>query len=162
MHYLIIDLLFCLPLSASAQEWTRQDSIRLQKILQREGEIRLNPEAVQELKRSFNEEVPRAYSNKPWLDFQLALPGEKRSGKNLFSSPLPERYNQAMHFTLPLEANGLKPSGLDLMLPFTKEFWTFRKNLRRARTLEVLRSYADSTQTALLFPSSDRENEVKE
>jgi hypothetical protein len=36
-------------------------------------------------------------------------------------------------------------NGMDLMKPFTKEFWDRKGNARRARTLEVLEAYGDST-----------------
>jgi hypothetical protein len=42
---------------------------------------------------------------------------------------------------VPTTANGGTISGLDLMKPFTKEFWDIRGRARRARTLEVLRTY---------------------
>lgn len=41
-------------------------------------------------------------------------------------------------------ANGGGISGLDLMTPFTREFWNFKGRKRRARTLEVLKAYGDS------------------
>lgn len=34
--------------------------------------------------------------------------------------------------------------GQDLMKPFTRDFWNFKGRKRRARTLEVLRTYGDS------------------
>lgn len=39
---------------------------------------------------------------------------------------------------------GVGISGLDLMVPFTCEFWNFKGRKRRARTLEVLKAYGDS------------------
>jgi hypothetical protein len=44
------------------------------------------------------------------------------------------------------------PSGLDFMTPFTKEFWNKKARLRRARTIEVLSQYGDSTTVALNRP----------
>ncbi|MCC8186327.1 MAG: DUF4858 domain-containing protein [Bacteroides sp.] len=38
-----------------------------------------------------------------------------------------------------------KPTGYDFMTPFTKDFWDKKGKQRRARTLEVLRHYGDST-----------------
>lgn len=35
------------------------------------------------------------------------------------------------------------PSGMDLMTPFTKDFWNPKARKRRERTLEVLRSYGE-------------------
>lgn len=39
---------------------------------------------------------------------------------------------------------GSGPSGIDLMTPFTKDFWNRKGRKRRLRTLEVLKSYGDS------------------
>ncbi len=36
------------------------------------------------------------------------------------------------------------PSGIDLMTPFTKDFWNPKARQRRERTLEVLRAYGDA------------------
>lgn len=41
-------------------------------------------------------------------------------------------------------ASGGGISGLDLLGPFTREFWNFKGRKRRARTLEVLKAYGDS------------------
>lgn len=45
--------------------------------------------------------------------------------------------------------NGGTISGLDLMTVFTKDFWDVKGQKRRARTLEVLKHYGDST--AIMF-----------
>lgn len=42
-----------------------------------------------------------------------------------------------------------KPTGMDLMTVFTKDFWDRKGRKRRARTLEVLRTYGDSTTVLL-------------
>lgn len=42
-------------------------------------------------------------------------------------------------------ASGSTISGLDLMGAFTKEYWNVKGRKRRARTLEVLKHYGDST-----------------
>ena len=39
---------------------------------------------------------------------------------------------------------GASVGGLDLMTPFTRDFWNFRGRKARKRTLEVLRAYGDS------------------
>lgn len=41
---------------------------------------------------------------------------------------------------------------LDLMTPFTREFWNFKGRRRRARTLEVLKAYGDSTTVLIKHP----------
>ncbi len=43
-------------------------------------------------------------------------------------------------------------SGLDLMAVFTKDFWDRKGRERRARTLDVLRTYGDSTTVLINHP----------
>ena len=38
------------------------------------------------------------------------------------------------------------------MTPFTREFWNFKGRRRRARTLEVLKAYGDSTTVLIKHP----------
>lgn len=45
-----------------------------------------------------------------------------------------------------------KPSGIDLMTVFTKDFWDKKGNARRARTLEVLKTYGDTTTISISQP----------
>ena len=47
--------------------------------------------------------------------------------------------------TMATTAAGTSIGGLDLMAPFTKDFWDVAGRKRRARTLEVLNNYGDST-----------------
>lgn len=51
--------------------------------------------------------------------------------------------------------NGGAIGGLDLMSVFTKDFWDRKGNARRARTLEVLKAYGDST-TGLINKSLEQ------
>lgn len=48
--------------------------------------------------------------------------------------------------------NGGTISGLDLMTAFTKDFWSKKGQDRRARTLEVLKAYGDSTTVLMNKP----------
>lgn len=48
--------------------------------------------------------------------------------------------------------NGGTIGGLDLMAIFTKDFWDKKGRDRRARTLEVLRTYGDSTSVLINQP----------
>ena len=48
--------------------------------------------------------------------------------------------------------NGGTIGGLDLMTIFTKDFWDKKGRERRARTLEVLKAYGDSTTVLLPEP----------
>ena len=45
-----------------AQDWTPEDSLRLRRLLEGDGEIKLNPHALKELERSFGRDfAPYAY-----------------------------------------------------------------------------------------------------
>lgn len=48
--------------------------------------------------------------------------------------------------------NGSTIGGLDLMAVFTKDFWDKKGQERRERTLEVLRTYGDSTTVLINRP----------
>ena len=48
--------------------------------------------------------------------------------------------------------NGGTIGGLDLMAVFTKDFWNKTGRDNRARTLEVLRTYGDSTTVLINKP----------
>ena len=45
----IIGLLLVVVLPVCAQNWTPQDSLRLRRLLDGEGEIKLNPEVLKEM-----------------------------------------------------------------------------------------------------------------
>ncbi len=186
-------------------QWERKDSLRLQELLRREGEIRLNPEAVKEMDmKQFT--APVTERRNPVLEFDLTLPevlperkkivltlspykpntrfnydpveqkkikvgkntwkGEQQSAMvleliyaNWAKKPFDPQYRESVE---QIEATGLrynilanggqgewqktgKPTGYDFMTPFTKDFWDKKGRQRRARTLEVLRHYGDST-----------------
>lgn len=193
-------------LSLHAQEWSREDSIRLQKLLQSEGEIKLNPEALNELQTGKSVEAPHMYEEKPWLEFNTTLPAnpvaktgnprltlhpytpttpydwdpvlqrpifidrDDKSRCNLKSPVIPSNWAKEPLDAGPretveqIEATGLRyrftervnnmtigswqyvgnPTGLDLMVPFKKDFWKRKTRKRRMRTLEILRMYGDS------------------
>lgn len=48
-YYTIIGLLLVVVLPVCAQNWTPQDSLRLRRLLDGEGEIKLNPEVLKEM-----------------------------------------------------------------------------------------------------------------
>ena len=68
--------LFCLLAGLAcplfAQDWTPEDSLRLRRLLEGDGEIRLNPHALKELEQSFGQ--PKASEEKSWLRFDETLP----------------------------------------------------------------------------------------
>lgn len=194
-----------------AQNWTPQDSLRLQQLLKGEGEVKLNPEVLKELEKSGPLGTPKAVINKSWMYFDNTMPimpkaPEKKIVLTLHPYTANTKYNWdpvyqkkikidkdtwrgdefyalkmlkiptnwAKHPFDPgpretveqIEATGLRYkvtervnnmavggwqgasgggiSGLDLLGPFTREFWNFKGRKRRARTLEVLKAYGDS------------------
>lgn len=208
---ILFGLLCAVAFPLCAQEWTSQDSIRLHRLLNGEGEVKLNPEALKEMGVDAPLGTPKAVLDKSWLNFDNSLPvmpkmPEKKIVLTLRPYTANTKYNWDPVYqkkikvdkntwrgdpyykltTLfiytnwaktPLDA-GLRESveqieatglryrvterannmavggwqgasgggigGLDLMAPFTREFWDFKGRKRRARTLEVLRSYGDS------------------
>ena len=205
-------LLCAVAFPCYAQNWTTQDSLRLQQLLKGEGEVKLNPDVLKEIDMGSPFGTPKAAVNKPWLDFDdtlpVSLPGEPKKTIKLSLRPysantkynwdpiyqkkieikkdtwrgepfreLTTRFIYTNWAKTPsdpgpretveqIEATGLRYrvtervnnmavgswqgaggggiGGLDLMTPFTREFWNFKGRKRRARTLEVLRTYGDS------------------
>lgn len=215
---MLAGLLFTVACPSYAQNWTSQDSLRLHQMLQSEGPLELNPEALRELGVGDFPNSPLSGHEKSWLDFRNDLPlfpkEEKKKviltlhpyapntrydwdpvsqrkikiDKNTWRGPFYElktRMYPSNWARNPLdagerssleriEATGLRYvvmeragnravgewkyvgsggtgmsagsgagiHGLDLMTPFTRDFWNFKGRKRRKRTLEVLRTYA--------------------
>ena len=108
----------------------------------------------------------RSYSN--WARNPMAK-GVRKSLDEIQASgvrfrQLGERANGMMVNTVVMDApiplfggsgvyiNGGTVGGLDLMAVFTKEFWNKKGRDNRARTLEVLRTYGDSTTVLINKP----------
>ncbi len=73
--------IFCLllfPLSAAGQEWSKQDSLRLQQMLESDQEIKINRKLIEKVEQ-------KMYSRKPFVDFDPTLPTLKSS--TIFSKP---------------------------------------------------------------------------
>ena len=73
--------IFCLllfPLSATGQEWNKQDSLRLQQMLESDQEIKINRKLIEKVEQ-------KMYSRKPFVDFDPTLPTLKSS--MIFSKP---------------------------------------------------------------------------
>lgn len=207
-RYVILIGLLCLAvLPLYAQNWTQEDSLRLHRLLKQEGEIELNPHALEELNRAFGS--PQATQEKPWLEVDETLPAidgirPRKIKLTLFpytantpynwdpvrqrkidvdentwrgdpfyelktltvysnwaKSPLDAGPRESLE---QIEATGLRyvpvgqmgshtvygwssvgrPSGYSLIPE--KGFWKVKARKRRARTLEALRAYADSTR----------------
>ena len=208
----IIGLLLVVVLPVCAQNWTPQDSLRLRRLLDGEGEIKLNPEVLKEMGVQEPLGKQQMSLERQWLDFNTTLPEIPNTPKKkviltlrpytantkynwdpvyqkkikidkntwrgdpfyelkmlrIYSdwakTPLEKGIRKSID---EIEATGLRyrvterannmavgswqgasgGSGFsgDFMTPFTKEFWNVKGRKRRARTLEVLRAYGDST-----------------
>ena len=148
-----------------AQDWTPEDSLRLQRLLEGDGEIKLNPHALEELVRNFGR--PKASEEKPWLEFDETLPhtpSEKEKKSRLVLRPYtgytPYNWDPIRQCKIDIDkptwrqnilrgmeqiaAETPPPSGLSFMAIFTKEFWDRKGKKRRAATLEALKAYGDS------------------
>ena len=66
-------LLWLAVLPLCAQDWTKADSLRLQQLLQSEGEIILNLDILKEVEEPLGGS-PRAVESKPWLEVDETLP----------------------------------------------------------------------------------------
>jgi hypothetical protein len=67
--------IFCLllfPLSVTGQEWNKQDSLRLQQMLESGQEIKINRKFIEKVEQNM-------YSRKPFVDFDPTLPTLKSS-----------------------------------------------------------------------------------
>ena len=122
---------------ACAQEWTPADSLRLDQLLRTDGEIKLNPRALEELKENGFVGSQSAVSEKPWLEFDATMPQLK----------LPKQAEIKMQIDMPLytpPSNGLTLTGdlaYHLTKFFTREYWDFRNKRNIKKTLEVLKNY---------------------
>lgn len=215
----IIGLLLVVVLPVCAQNWTPQDSLRLRRLLDGEGEIKLNPEVLKEMGVQEPLGKQQMSLEKQWLDFNTILPEIPNTPKKkviltlrpytantkynwdpvyqkkikidkntwrgdpfyelkmlrIYSdwakTPLEKGIRKSID---EIEATGLRyrvterannmavgswqgasgGSGFsgDFMTPFIKEFWNVKGRKRRARTLEVLRAYGDSTTVLIKEP----------
>lgn len=133
-------------------------------MLQGEGEVKVNPNALKELQMNLLG-APKASTERPWMEFDTSLPkvSEKKPGRlTLCPYTARTKYNWDPVYQKkikvekdtwrgdPLYALKQAPvfegssTGHDLMLVFTREFWDFKGKKRRARTLEELKAYGDS------------------
>ena len=211
---LITAMTLCLTaLLVHAQEWTKEDSLRLRKLLDSDQELNLNQDAVRQIDFGSAVGTPRMSVEKKWMlpDESLpeALPKPKvvlslmpykantpynwdpvfqkkiRMDSNWARNPmaggvrksleeirasgvrfrqLSERANGMMVNSVVMDSpiplfggsgvyiNGGTIGGLDLMAVFTKNFWDKKGKERRERTLEVLRTYGDSTTVLINRP----------
>ena len=218
-YYTIIGLLLIVVLPVCAQNWTPQDSLRLRRLLDGEGEIKLNPEVLKEMGVQEPLGKQQMSLERQWLDFNTTLPEIPNTpkkkviltlrpytantkynwdpvyqkkikinkntwrGDSFYELKMLRIYSDWAKTPLEkgirksideIEATGLRyrvterannmavgswqgasgGSGFsgDFMTPFTKEFWNVKGRKRRARTLEVLRAYGDSTTVLIKEP----------
>jgi hypothetical protein len=120
-----------------AQDWTEADSLRLDQLLKTDGEIKLNPRALEELRENGFVGTQAVVSEKPWLEFDFTMPVLK----------LPKRPEPMISFNLPPftpVSNGVTLTGdlaYHLTKYFTREYWDFRNKRNKKKTLEVLKNY---------------------
>lgn len=216
-------LLWLAALPLCAQDWTKADSLRLQQLLQSDGEIILNLDILKEVDEN-PWGSPKTVESKPWLEVDETLPAvqgirprkvkltlfpytantpynwdpvrqrkikvDKNTWRNdpfyelktrtIYSnwakSPIDAGPRESLE---QIEATGLRyqvlgrvanqsvmgwqavkrPSGYSLMPE--KGAWRVRARKRRARTLEVLRMYADSTRIEPKQPVSSKEEQKR-
>ena len=224
-YYTIIGLLLVVVLPVCAQNWTPQDSLRLRRLLDGEGEIKLNPEVLKEMGVQEPLGKQQMSLERQWLDFNTTLPEIPNTpkkkviltlrpytantkynwdpvyqkkikinkntwrGDSFYELKMLRIYSDWAKTPLEkgirksideIEATGLRyrvterannmavgswqgasgGSGFsgDFMTPFTKEFWNVKGRKRRARTLEVLRAYGDSTTVLIKEPVKSIKN----
>lgn len=224
MKYLIIiSLLLSFTFSVQAQDWNREDSLRLSRIMAGDEEIELNKKAIQSIDMGsglFGDQM--IVEDKKWLqpDITLPIPNDAEQPFNMRqmlslrpyngSTPLnwdpvyrkrikvanntwrndpfyklstiriysnwAKRWNDAgdRNSLEKIEASGLRyntfaerangqmvgawqrisdgPSGIDFNYYTSKDFWDFKGRKIRARTLEVLGQYGDSTTVLVSQP----------
>ena len=218
-YYTIIGLLLVVVLPVCAQNWTPQDSLRLRRLLDGEGESKLNREGLKEMGVQEPRGKQQLSLERQWLDFNTTLPEIPNTpkkkviltlrpytantkynwdpvyqkkikinkntwrGDSFYELKMLRIYSDWAKTPLEkgirksideIEATGLRyrvterannmavgswqgasgGSGFsgDFMTPFTKEFWNVKGRKRRARTLEVLRAYGDSTTVLIKEP----------
>lgn len=76
-----ISILFCtISVLAAQAQWSKQDSIRLQELLNGDGELKINTEAVKSINFDFKSDkdkikgTPLMSEDKPWMKFLKDLP----------------------------------------------------------------------------------------
>lgn len=179
---LVWGLLCAVAFPFYAQNRTPQDSLRLNRQQGEGGEMKLNPEALRELEMNSSWGIPKAVRDKPWMDVDGSFPvrpkvPEKRMVLTLRPYTANTKYDWDpvyqkkikvdkdtwrgdKFYALKTPTGGWQGTGsggiggLDLMAPFTREFWNFKGRKRRARTLEVLKAYGDSTTVLIQQPVS--------
>lgn len=229
LNLLVLFLIVSLSLSA---QWSEEDSVRTRRMLNTDGEIRLNPNAIRQIDfgtigeplvpterpslqydetlptptpqrgalgislRPYNantpfnynpvykvkikvdentwksnpfegigRDMPLIYTNwaQNWMDgtprnsleeieaagVRQVMGAERRNGVYIPTYQISPVNGNGINLgggkTMVTTGAGGTIGGMDLMKPFTREFWSRGRNKRRERTLEVLKHYGDST-----------------
>lgn len=155
--------------------WERQDSLTLQLILDGIEEIRFNREALEELRMNFGMQQSDTYKPWLEYDTTLPdMPNDEETAQlrallTLYPYKADTPYNWDPIYRRKIKVdkdtwrgdpfrkvkigiaysakrNGVtKPSGLDFMKIFTKDFWKRETTRQRALTLKILRAYASNS-----------------
>ena len=175
-------------------QWSAQDSLKLQKLLEGSEELKLNPKAVKQIDFGGAVGTPRMSEKKRWMLPDESLPEALPKPKvvlTLMPYKANTRYNWDPVYQKKIRVNkntwrgdsfyelcrqrfytnrtrsrkaneirigengsvcGGTISGLDLMAAFTKEFWSKTGRDNRIHTLEVLKTYGDSTTVLINKP----------
>ena len=175
-------------------QWSAQDSLKLQKLLEGSEELKLNPKAVKQIDFGGAVGTPRMSEEKRWMLPDESLPEALPKPKvvlTLMPYKANTRYNWDPVYQKKIRVNkntwrgdsfyelcrqrfytnrtrsrkaneirigedvsvcGGTMSGLDLMAALTKEFWNKTGRDNRIRTLEVLKTYGDSTTVLINKP----------
>ena len=192
---LITAMTLCLTaLLVHAQEWTKEDSLRLRQLLDSDQELNLNQDAVRQIDFGSAVGTPRMSVEKKWMLPDESLPEALPKPKvvlTLMPYKANTRYNWDPVYQKKIRVNkntwrgdsfyelcrqrfytnrtrsrkaneirigenvsvcGGTISGLDLMAAFTKEFWNKTGRDYRIHTLEVLKTYGDSTTVLINKP----------
>lgn len=234
MKRLMMFLLICPTILLARAQWTAKDSLNLLRILNGDGELKLNPEAVKQIDFGKVMGAPMQAKEKNWLlpdeSLPSVLPDKKKlvltlrpytantrfdwdpiyqkkikvdkdtwRGDEFYAMKMLKNYTnwaknpmdggggyrssmdeirasgiryvqlgerannmmvnkvQMVGTGIPLGKGGVTMNGgtiggLNLMAIFEKSFWDKKGNERRARTLEVLKAYGDSTSVG--FPEA--------
>lgn len=71
---LFVSVVFLLLTGACYAQWTAEDSLRLKNSLKNGEELKLNKDAVKQIKFSGGTETPRMSTEKRWMHFDESLP----------------------------------------------------------------------------------------
>ena len=164
-------ILFCTISILTAQaQWNKQDSIRLQELLNGDGELKINTEAVKSIHFDFKSDkdnikgTPFMSEDKPWMKFLKDLP--KNFGDTTkWVRPNFVRLTPYPPYTTCHEDQVNNPliGGLDadnfLYESLTKRGRAIRRNRNRAKGWKIYQSYVPTRQDSILFPRISKVSE---